>query len=167
MAELFKNCGLVPVDKILSTVMPVINLMNEQGLNQYGLRGKLDENGNVEYGEGKLNSKLSSWNCWRGGFEDGSLMSYLHEYSKYQIGRIRVMRITGRSCYSWHRDPTPRLHIPLITNSAAFVIVQDQSKHLDCGSLWWVNTTFNHTAINCHTQDRWHLVYEVSSTPIL
>jgi len=165
MTILFKNCGPVPVDKILSIVMPAMTIMKEQGLNQFGFRGKVNKSGMIDYGERAVKAELSSWNFWREGFEDGLLMSYLNEYSNYQIGRIRLMRIPSRTCYTWHRDPTPRLHIPLITHPSAFIIVQEQSKHLPCGSLWWVNTMVNHTAINCHDQDRWHLVYEVSFSP--
>ena len=36
--------------------------------------------------------------------------------SKYKLGRVRVLLKQPRSTLSWHRDPEPRLHIPIITN---------------------------------------------------
>ena len=36
--------------------------------------------------------------------------------SKYKLGRVRILLKEPRSTLSWHRDPEPRLHIPIITN---------------------------------------------------
>ena len=36
--------------------------------------------------------------------------------SKYKLGRMRILLKEPRSTLSWHRDPEPRLHIPIITN---------------------------------------------------
>ena len=36
--------------------------------------------------------------------------------SKYTLGRVRILLKQPRSTLSWHRDPEPRLHIPIITN---------------------------------------------------
>jgi hypothetical protein len=36
--------------------------------------------------------------------------------SKYKLGRVRILLKQPRSTLSWHRDPEPRLHIPIITN---------------------------------------------------
>ena len=33
--------------------------------------------------------------------------------SKYKLGRIRILLKEPRSTLSWHRDPEPRLHIPI------------------------------------------------------
>ena len=35
---------------------------------------------------------------------------------KYKLGRVRLLLKEPRSTLSWHRDPEPRLHIPIITN---------------------------------------------------
>ena len=34
--------------------------------------------------------------------------------SKYKLGRVRILLKEPRSTLSWHRDPEPRLHIPLL-----------------------------------------------------
>ena len=36
--------------------------------------------------------------------------------SKYKLGRVRILLKQPRSTLSWHRDPEPRLHIPIISN---------------------------------------------------
>lgn len=168
MTELFKDCGQVSISELMPLLKPTIELMKKEGLTQYGFTGRVLTDGEIDYGEGKTRSraKLSDWHHWRPGFEDRQLLSFLKEYSNYQIGRIRLMKIPPRTCYSWHRDLTPRLHIPLITNSTAFMIVKEQSKHLTYGKLWWVDTTRYHTAMNCAEVDRWHLIYEVAADPL-
>ena len=36
--------------------------------------------------------------------------------SKFKLGRVRILLKEPRTTLSWHRDPEPRLHIPIITN---------------------------------------------------
>ena len=36
--------------------------------------------------------------------------------SKFKLGRVRLLLKEPRSTLSWHKDPEPRLHIPIITN---------------------------------------------------
>ena len=38
--------------------------------------------------------------------------------NKYSLKRTRLMWCGGYACYSMHRDETPRIHIPLVTNPA-------------------------------------------------
>ena len=35
---------------------------------------------------------------------------------KFKIGRVRILLKEPRSTLSWHKDPEPRLHVPIITN---------------------------------------------------
>ena len=37
--------------------------------------------------------------------------------SKFKLGRVRILLKEPRTTLSWHRDPEPRLHIPIITLS--------------------------------------------------
>ena len=48
--------------------------------------------------------------------------------SKYKLGRVRILLKEPRSTLSWHRDPEPRLHIPIITNPGAIMVVDQCSK---------------------------------------
>lgn len=165
--EKFVNCGPVKnFNEIVTCMMPVMKLMKEQDLTQYGFRGRTLEDGTISYGEGKTISgvKLTDWTTWRPGFEDTPLLDAIGDYATREVGRIRLMRIVPFHCYSWHRDLTPRLHIPLVTVRGAFIAVGDQIRKLTKGDLWWVDTTRWHTAFNGGTEDRYHLVYEVQST---
>ena len=36
--------------------------------------------------------------------------------NKFKLGRVRLLIKEPRSTLSWHKDPEPRLHIPIITN---------------------------------------------------
>jgi hypothetical protein len=78
---------------------------------------------------------------------------------KYSLKRTRLMWVNSKSCYSLHSDKTPRIHIPLITNSECyFLFKSDSLHHLTAGSVWWVNTRLIHTFLNCSDHPRLHLV---------
>ena len=79
--------------------------------------------------------------------------------SKYKLGRIRILLKEPRSTLSWHRDPEPRLHIPIITNPGAIMVVDNIAKHMPAdGSVWITNNTKYHNAFNGGEEDRIHLV---------
>ena len=44
---------------------------------------------------------------------------------KFKIGRIRILLKEPRSTLSWHRDPEPRLHIPIITNPGCMMVIEN------------------------------------------
>lgn len=69
---------------------------------------------------------------------------------KYGAVRTRIMKLPPRSCYSIHADPTPRIHIPLITNKQCWMIWPYLSicKNLEVGKAYWTNTKAPHTFIN-------------------
>lgn len=75
--------------------------------------------------------------------------------------RARLMFMSGRKCYSIHKDITPRVHIPLITNKDCLMCFPQHSvmQHMPAtGESYWVDTTKEHTFINCSSLDRIHLV---------
>ena len=79
--------------------------------------------------------------------------------SKYKLGRVRVLLKQPRSTLSWHRDPEPRLHIPIITNPGAIMVVDNVAKHLPAdGSVWITNNIKYHKFFNGGEEDRIHLV---------
>ena len=43
--------------------------------------------------------------------------------SKFKLGRVRILLKEPRTTLSWHRDPEPRLHIPIITNPGAIMVI--------------------------------------------
>ena len=79
--------------------------------------------------------------------------------TKYKLGRIRILLKTPRSTLSWHRDPEPRLHIPIITNPGAIMVIDNIAKHMPAdGSVWVTNNTKYHNAFNGGEENRIHLV---------
>lgn len=81
---------------------------------------------------------------------------------KYNIHRTRLMCMKSRAALSWHRDYSKRLHIPLVTSSDSFMVVEDTKIHIPYGKAHIVDTTLYHTAVNCGLEDRWHIVGCVS-----
>ena len=78
---------------------------------------------------------------------------------KYKLGRVRLLLKEPRSTLSWHRDPEPRLHIPIYTNPGAIMVVDQVAKHLPAdGSVWITNNTKYHNAFNGGEENRVHLV---------
>ena len=79
--------------------------------------------------------------------------------SKYKLGRVRILLKQPRSTLSWHRDPEPRLHIPIITNPGCHMVIENVAKHLPAdGSVWITNNTKYHNAFNGGEEKRIHLV---------
>ena len=77
----------------------------------------------------------------------------------FKIGRIRILLKQPRSSLSWHRDPEPRLHIPIITNPGCMMVIENIAKHLPAdGSVTITNNTKYHNFFNGGEQDRIHLV---------
>ena len=83
--------------------------------------------------------------------------------SKYKLGRVRILLKEPRSTLSWHRDPEPRLHIPIITNPGCLMVIGNVAKHMPAdGSVWITNNTKYHNAFNGGEENRVHLVACVS-----
>ena len=78
---------------------------------------------------------------------------------KFKLGRVRILLKAPRSTLSWHRDPEPRLHIPIITNPGSIMVIENVAKHLPAdGSVWITNNTKYHNAFNGGEESRVHLV---------
>ncbi len=79
--------------------------------------------------------------------------------TKYKLGRVRILLKEPRSTLSWHRDPEPRLHIPIITNPGCLMVIDNVAKHMPAdGSVWITNNTKYHNAFNGGEENRVHLV---------
>lgn len=95
----------------------------------------------------------------------GTIFEEIHkELSKhYVLGRVRLMRALPKTCLSWHRDTSIRIHYPIKTQEGCFMVVEDEVKHLEKNKWWWTNTTTKHTAVNSSKESRIHLVVCVLS----
>ena len=89
------------------------------------------------------------------------LFETLHQQlsSRFPIGRMRALLLNTYKNNSWHRDPEPRLHIPIITNPGSLFVVNHHVTHLPAdGSVYFTDTRGYHTAINGGEQSRVHIV---------
>ena len=87
--------------------------------------------------------------------------------TRYALGRVRILRKRARSTLSWHKDPEPRLHIPIITNPGCRMVIEDKAIHMPAdGSVWITNATKYHNAFNGGEEDRIHLVATLPKTII-
>jgi len=77
----------------------------------------------------------------------------------YKLGRVRILKLDSRTSLSYHRDPEARLHVPIITNPGALMIVENSAYHMKAtGGVYYVDTTRYHTALNGGNEARIHLV---------
>ena len=78
---------------------------------------------------------------------------------KYLLGRVRILKKEPRSTLSWHRDPEPRLHIPIITNPGCRMVIENNALHMPAdGGVWIVDATKYHNVFNGGEEDRIHIV---------
>jgi hypothetical protein len=92
----------------------------------------------------------------------GTYLEEVHNtlVSEFNVVRGRFMNLPGKRCYTYHVDPTWRLHIPLIANPSSIFVIADKVYRLpNMGSVYLINTTIVHTAINMSVYDRLHIVY--------
>lgn len=79
------------------------------------------------------------------------------------IGRMRVLSKSTYNANSWHRDPEPRIHVPIVTNPGSLMIINHHATHLPAdGSAYFTDTRGYHTAINGGLAPRIHLVAAVA-----
>jgi len=82
--------------------------------------------------------------------------------------RWRLLKLASRSNYSIHHDSDNgkqnlRIHIPIITNSDAYLMFFDKRTepkmyHMEVGSVYEIDATGLHSGINFGTEDRYHIV---------
>ena len=78
---------------------------------------------------------------------------------RYKLGRVRLLLKEPRSTLSWHRDPEPRLHIPIYTNPGCLMVIDKIAHHMPAdGSVWVTNNIKYHNAFNGGEENRVHLV---------
>jgi len=78
---------------------------------------------------------------------------------KFKLGRVRILLKEPRSTLSWHRDPEPRLHIPIITNPGCIMVIENVAMHLPAdGFAYITNNVKYHNAFNGGEENRVHLV---------
>lgn len=77
----------------------------------------------------------------------------------YDLKRTRLMWVSPKTCYSMHKDETPRVHVPIITYPDCYFIFKHRPPvHLPVGHVYKVDTRVFHTFANCTDNPRLHLV---------
>ena len=82
-----------------------------------------------------------------------------HIIEELNLCRTRVLVLHPKVCYSLHKDPSKRIHIPVVTNEKCWMIVNKEIMHLPAdGRYYEIDTTQEHTALNGSWQARTHIV---------
>lgn len=79
----------------------------------------------------------------------------------FAVYRTRIMVLSPFDSYSIHTDPTPRIHLPIITHlKTAFLFPSHNYMcHLPAdGSIYWTDTRKEHTFVNYSDSCRVHIV---------
>ena len=119
---------------------------------------KPDSSGNEQVRAKKINE--AAYTEFVEDLKDTYFKEVYDELSKrFKLGRVRLLLKEPRSTLSWHRDPEPRLHIPIITNPGCIMVIDDTAKHMPAdGSAWITNNVKYHNAFNGGEEGRVHLV---------
>ena len=87
---------------------------------------------------------------------------YMAIETKYNVGRVRLLKSKPYTCMNWHIDPIPRLHYPIQTDEACLMIIDKEVHHLPLNTWTFAHTDKgNHTALNASQIDRIHLVADI------
>lgn len=82
---------------------------------------------------------------------------------KYGVCRGRIMTMTPTNrAYSYHQDPTKRIHIPLQTAEKCMFLVDMQFFTMPTiGQAYLLDTTKEHTALNLGWGTRIHIMFSL------
>lgn len=150
-------------NKLLSECDKIISEYGWGQLNQISLTHRPEIIGNERYFDGIGSMPNGYKERDFSIFNQDLTETYIEELIQripYKLGRIRIMKMKHRSCYSVHRDSTMRTHIPLITNNQALMIWPDHDMivHMPIGEIYLTDTTLKHTAMNGSMEERIHIV---------
>lgn len=115
-------------------------------------------------GTGMSKEKTARWEHTFDKLQPSLVGTPIDEYIQWlgvPVYRTRIMLAKEKGCYSVHRDFSPRLHLPLVTNKQCNFLITDpiQMFHLPAdGTTTWVDTRKPHTFFNGSTEKRLHLV---------
>ena len=147
---------MLDIQKILNE-LKLLPEYDEQIMLQ-GINSKADHS----YGTGRLDDVDNSVKEWEQDFKEFLFpeLEYVNFIlKKLNMTRTRVMKMAPKTCYSYHQDPSKRVHIPLITNEKCFFVVADEVIRLPAdGNYYVIDTTKLHTFVNASFEDRIHIV---------
>ena len=156
--KIFEDAGVTNFGAISLTQIPG-DPESIKGSNARGVYWtKPDQTGNEVIRD--INIKEEEYSEFVKEYENTYFKEVYDELSlKYKLGRVRILLKQPRSTLSWHRDPEPRLHIPIITNPGCIMVIDKVAYHMPAdGSVWITNNTKYHNAFNGGEENRIHLV---------
>lgn len=122
------------------------------------------------YGTGKIyDSTLKKYTIAQEDFQifnprfKGTYLEEVLQRFPYKVGRVRLMSLTQKHSYSLHRDAEARYHIAIDTHPACYLIYKDHPQwyHIPAdGHVYRVETHHFHSAMNCSSIVRTHLVFD-------
>jgi len=166
---------LIEYDFDVQRLRDDIELLRQRGYltahdHQICLTG-MDANSSWRDGVGKLLERYPQYersmdvevqfNTWLPEFDDLYAKEVYQQLSqRWRLGRMRVMEIMPKACYSWHKDVSPRLHVAIDTDhTKCGLIVEDGICRVPAdGNAYLIDTTRYHTAFNAMDRSRLHLV---------
>ncbi len=122
----------------------------------------LDNRLNRVYQEGKEKEKFTHLHPAVKNTYFEFVINKVREFSEKPIGRIRLMMLRSKTCYSWHKDDDLiRYHVPIITNPRCFIVTEHGLYTMETeGKLYSLVSTAMHTAMNASQDDRVHLLFD-------
>lgn len=138
----FCKIGEVDLDKLRSDILdiPKQRQFPLQGLSKDDLASSISTNINVRDNEHEYVIRLYD------------TMDYTYSViNEFNLFRTRYMYLPSITCYGYHKDNTPRIHIPIETNENCFFVLGEEIIRLPAdGGVYWVDTTFYHTFVNAN-----------------
>jgi|TARA_Y100000004_G_scaffold180885_1_gene225984 hypothetical protein len=132
-------------------------LLELESLPEYDQQLSLQITSDGKSGEGKLvnlDNKEKDFNVFA--YDLPYTNSVISELKMY---RTRVMNMAPKTCYTYHQDPTERMHIPLVTNDKCFFVIDDRVLRIPAdGNSYLIDTRKMHTFINASFENRIHIV---------
>lgn len=109
-----------------------------------------------------------TWHIWRSLLEPIMRQAILpYGFAKPEFPKAMLARLAAGHAIDRHTDGagsnllTHKIHVPLITNPAAYFVSRDELIHLTYGSAWEVNNIAPHGGVNGGGSDRIHFIFEV------
>jgi len=122
-----------------------------------GVGSLYDRKNNIELDQEENYTQISDYVKGRYWEE---VIDQIKEVSPLPLGRIRLMLLKPKTCYSWHKDSDAiRYHVPISTNASNFIATEKGLYRMEEeGRLYTLVSTVWHTALNASFQPRVHLV---------
>lgn len=95
------------------------------------------------------------------------IFEYLENTHSGKIGRSMLVKLPAGKNIDKHFDGgsylsvAKRHHIPIITNSKVWFIIDGEKKHLGVGEIWEIDNTKEHEVQNLGNEDRVHLIVDI------